>query len=89
MWRVARRMVGRTGCSAAAVLLFAVCFAGGGVGPNATSAETPCFITVSGGPVQGTNLGQACSFLGIPYAASTAGENCWRPRNPPSHGDPS
>ena len=82
MRRVARRTEGRIGFSAAAVLLLAVCFAGAGVAHNETSSETPCFVTVSGGQVQGTNLGQACSFLGIPYGASTAGENRWRPPQP-------
>ena len=78
MRRVARRMAGRTGLSMAAVLLTVICVAGG-IEPYDTSAQAACFVTVSDGPVQGTNLGQACSFLGIPYAASTAGENRWRP----------
>lgn len=82
MRRVARRVVGRTSFSIAAMLVVAIGFAGGGIGHNDTSAQTTCFVTVSGGPVQGTNLGQACSFLGIPYAASTAGENRWRPPQP-------
>jgi para-nitrobenzyl esterase len=65
----------------AAVLLLAI-YGLGGLGQRDTSAQTTCFVTVSGGPVQGTTLGQACSFLGIPYAASTAGENRWRPPQP-------
>ena len=64
------------------ILLVAVCLFVGFTGPRLTSAQSPCSVTVSGGPVQGSHLGPACSFLGVPYAASTAGENRWRPPQP-------
>jgi para-nitrobenzyl esterase len=43
------------------------------------SAQTACFVTLSDGrEIQGSNLGPSCAFLGVPYGASTAGENRWR-----------
>jgi para-nitrobenzyl esterase len=46
------------------------------------AAQNSCFVTVADGQVQGGNLGAACAFLGIPYGASTAGSNRWRPPQP-------
>ena len=48
------------------------------------SAQGSCFVTVADGPVQGADLGGSCGFFGIPYAASTAGNNRWRPPQPPT-----
>jgi para-nitrobenzyl esterase len=79
MNRVLGRMEGRAGFSIAAALLLATwCFVVG-LGQTHTSAQAACFVIISDGPVQGTSLGAACSFLGIPYAGSTANENRWRP----------
>ena len=68
--------------SVAAVVPVAMCLIAVAIAQKNTSTQASCLVTVSGGPVQGTNLGQACAFLGIPYAASTAGENRWRPPQP-------
>ena len=51
-------------------------------GSRLVSAQGSCLVTVDDGQVQGRNLGVACAFLGIPYAASTAGNNRWRPPQP-------
>ena len=51
---------------------------------DTATAQQACLVTVHDGPVQGSNLGEACAFLGIPYAASTAGANRWRPPQPPA-----
>ena len=41
-----------------------------------------CLVTTLSGGVQGSALGSSCAFLGIPYAASTAGANRWKPPQP-------
>src|SRR5262252_2202054 len=46
------------------------------------SLQSSCLVTVSGGGVQGADLGASCAFLGIPYAASTAGTNRWKAPQP-------
>src|SRR5688500_8895429 len=38
-----------------------------------------CLVTTVAGDVEGLDLGTSCAFLGIPYAASTAGANRWKP----------
>jgi para-nitrobenzyl esterase len=43
------------------------------------TAQSSCFVTLADGPVQGSNLGVACAFRGIPYGAPTGGDNRWRP----------
>jgi hypothetical protein len=47
-------------------------------------AQGTCVATIAAGQVQGANLGATCAYLGIPYGASTAGDNRWRPPQPPS-----
>jgi para-nitrobenzyl esterase len=46
------------------------------------AAQPSCFVTLADGPVQGGDLGASCAFFGIPYAASTGGDNRWRPPKP-------
>ena len=41
-----------------------------------------CLVSTASGPVQGTDQGTSCTFLGIPFAATTAGNNRWRPPQP-------
>jgi len=41
-----------------------------------------CLVTTMSGDVQGLDFGASCAFLGIPYAASTAGMNRWKPPQP-------
>ena len=48
------------------------------------NAQGPCLVTLAAGQVQGASLGATCAFLGIPYGASTAGNNRWRPPQPAS-----
>jgi para-nitrobenzyl esterase len=52
-------------------------------GTGRMAAQSSCFVTLADGQVQGGNLGAACAFLGIPYGASTAANNRWRPPEPP------
>jgi para-nitrobenzyl esterase len=57
------------------------------IGPEeagVAAAQSACFVSLADGDVQGSNLGAACAFLGIPYAASTAGNNRWRPPQAPT-----
>ena len=49
---------------------------------GAVDAQGACFVTLAAGQVQGASLGATCAFLGIPYGASTAGNNRWRPPQP-------
>ncbi|HXW05942.1 MAG TPA: carboxylesterase family protein [Vicinamibacterales bacterium] len=51
--------------------------AAGGVAP-----QPSCLVSLASGDVQGQDLGATCAFLGIPYAASTAGSDRWRPPQP-------
>ena len=44
--------------------------------------STTCLVTTVAGDVEGLDLGTSCAFLGIPYAASTAGANRWKPPQP-------
>jgi para-nitrobenzyl esterase len=46
------------------------------------SSQGACFADTSAGAIQGSDLGGSCAFLGIPFAASTAGANRWRPPQP-------
>jgi para-nitrobenzyl esterase len=41
--------------------------------------QSSCLVTLTAGDVQGQDLGASCAFIGIPYAASTAGGNRWKP----------
>ena len=57
------------------------------IGPEeagVAAAQSACFISLADGDVQGANLGSACAFLGIPYAASPAGNNRWRSPQAPT-----
>ena len=42
------------------------------------AAQNHCVVTLPGGDVQGLALPESCAFLGVPYAASTAGDNRWK-----------
>jgi para-nitrobenzyl esterase len=46
------------------------------------SLQGSCLVTLPAGSVQGEDFGTSCGFLGVPYAASTAGNNRWRPPQP-------
>jgi Carboxylesterase family len=46
----------------------------------------PAVVPTDAGPVRGTVTDEYRLFQGIPYAASTAGELRWRPRNRCAHG---
>ena len=48
------------------------------------AAQSSCFVSITDGDIQGSNLGASCAFLGIPYAASTGSSNRWRPPQPPA-----
>ena len=41
-----------------------------------------CLVTTVAGDVEGLDLSTSCAFLGVPYAASTAGANRWKPPQP-------
>ena len=41
-----------------------------------------CLVTTVAGDVEGLDFGTSCAFLGVPYAASTAGANRWKPPQP-------
>ena len=45
--------------------------------------QASCSVTLPEGSVQGVDAGASCTFLGIPYAASTAAEHRWKPPYPP------
>ena len=49
---------------------------------NGSSQGVSCFVSTLSGDVQGVDRGASCAFLGIPYAASTADSNRWRPPQP-------
>ena len=44
--------------------------------------ESAPVVSVDRGKLQGVRFGDVAAFKGIPYAASTAGENRWRPPRP-------
>jgi len=41
-----------------------------------------CYISLPEGDLQGAHVGGACAFLGVPFAASTAGSLRWKPPQP-------
>ena len=41
-----------------------------------------CYVHTVSGDVQGSDLGASCAFLGVPFAASTADSNRWKPPQP-------
>jgi para-nitrobenzyl esterase len=43
------------------------------------AGQAPCHVTLENGEVQGNSLGETCAFWGIPFAASTAANNRWKP----------
>ena len=45
---------------------------------SSTPAVT-CLVETANGYVEGLDTGASCAFLGIPYGASTDGENRWKP----------
>ena len=42
----------------------------------------PCYVTTVDGDIQGSHIGGACAFLGVPFGASTAGNQRWKPPLP-------
>ena len=60
------------------IAMLLVCLGGYDSGTHATS----CLVTTATGDVQGRDQGLSCAFLGVPYAASTAGTNRWKPPQP-------
>jgi len=51
--------------------------------PRSNSARrVACLTTTVSGPVQGLDQGTTCGFLGIPFAATTGGQNRWKPPQP-------
>jgi para-nitrobenzyl esterase len=77
-----RRVVGRIArpwCAALGVVFLASTVLSIRSGASFASARQPsCLIQLDEGAVQGVDAGPSCTFLGIPYAASTAGNNRWR-----------
>ena len=49
---------------------------------DARTQSASCLVLTSNGAVQGVDRGASCAFLGVPYAASSAGERRWRPPQP-------
>jgi para-nitrobenzyl esterase len=54
----------------------------GGAWPSLEARQASCTVTLAAGGVEGLDFGASCAFLGIPYAASTAANNRWRPPLP-------
>jgi para-nitrobenzyl esterase len=54
----------------------------GGAWPGLATGQASCTVMLAAGGVEGLDLGGSCAFLGIAYAASTAGPNRWRPPQP-------
>lgn len=51
--------------------------------PGRTAArQAPLVVRTAGGEIRGLDKGSAREFLGVPYAASTAGAQRWRPPRP-------
>jgi para-nitrobenzyl esterase len=77
MKRFAGRMLGPLG------LLLVIPFLAPDEGSIAIAArQASCSVTLPEGDVQGLDAGVSCAFLGIPYAASTAGDHRWKPPYP-------
>jgi para-nitrobenzyl esterase len=70
---IIRSVIAPVTVAAASFVLSAVGIWGAG------GLQSSCYVTLPGGDVQGQNFGTSCGFLGVPYAASTAGNNRWRP----------
>jgi len=49
---------------------------------EAKAQGSSCYVHTVNGDVQGSDLGGSCAFLGIPFAASTADSNRWKPPQP-------
>src|SRR5688572_25814653 len=60
--------------------------ADGTPGTDADGSSVPpgLQVTTESGDVTGVMAGETRAFLGVPYAASTAGENRWRPAQAPA-----
>ena len=41
-----------------------------------------CYVHTVSGDLQGSDLGDSCAFLGVPFAASTENSNRWKPPQP-------
>ena len=79
MTRFAGRMLGPLG------MLLMIPFLAPEEGTIAVAArQASCSVTLPEGDVQGVDAGASCTFLGIPYAASTAGDHRWKPPYPPN-----
>jgi para-nitrobenzyl esterase len=76
------RLLGRS-FKRLSALVIAVCLAAVESSMRETRAQgTSCLVSTVAGDVQGTDLGGSCAFLGIPFAASTADSNRWKPPQP-------
>lgn len=89
MTRLAGRMVA-AGCSAAGfALAVAMVQTIEARSRGAAAAQPPCLVQLDAGAVQGVDSGAACTFLAIPYGASTGGANRWRAPQPATPWTPS
>ena len=80
--RSTQRMI--IACAAAlglAAASSAVAAAAGAPG-RAAARQAPLVVRTTGGEIRGLDNGAAREFLGVPYAASTAGAQRWRPPRP-------
>jgi para-nitrobenzyl esterase len=81
---MALRTVAQTRLTIAAVLLLSLSPATPFLdAPRSATGQSPCFVSIADGEILGANLGPTCAFLGVPFGASTAGSNRWRPPQPP------
>jgi para-nitrobenzyl esterase len=70
------------GLAASAGLTAARPAAAVGTPGSAAAGSAPLVVRTTGGRVRGLDRGAAREFLGVPYAASTAGAQRWRPPRP-------
>ena len=89
MPRLLRRMT-RTRSVMTTILLLVGSFIASEEGAMEVAAlQNSCSVTLPAGDVQGVDFGASCAFLGIPYAASPADNNRWKPPQPPAVWGPS
>jgi para-nitrobenzyl esterase len=64
-------------------LLFVAAAAAATFSMHRAHAQTSsCYVVTSNGDLQGAHVGGACAYLGVPFAASTAGNARWKPPRP-------